>query len=54
MTATLLTVLTAGLLGGAIAADVTEVAVIAAVALVVIGIYSGVRMFADLCDLSRD
>jgi hypothetical protein len=52
--ATLLTVLSAGLLGGAIAADITAVGVIAAVALVLLGVYSGLRMFADLCDLSED
>jgi 4-hydroxybenzoate polyprenyltransferase len=51
---TMLTVAAAGLLGGAIAANVTAIVVIAAVALVLIGIYSGGRIFADLCDLSRD
>jgi hypothetical protein len=51
---TLLTVVSAGLLGGAIAADITVVGVFAAVALVLIGIYSGLGMFADLCDKSRD
>jgi hypothetical protein len=51
---TLLTVVCAGLLGGAIAADVTAIGVIAAVALVLLGVHSGVGMFADLCDQSRD
>jgi hypothetical protein len=51
---TLLTVVFAGLLGGAIAADITVMGVIGAVALVLIGIHSGLGMFADLCDESRD
>ena len=38
-----LTVFAAGLLGGGIAADITVMIVIAAVALVAIGIYNGVR-----------
>ena len=54
MIATLLTLIAAGVLGGAIAADVTAIEVIGAVALVLIGAYCGLRHFADLCDLSRD
>ena len=54
MIPTLLTVVAAGLLGGAIAADSTVMGVIGAVALVLIGIYCGLGMFADLCDESRD
>ena len=54
MIATFLTVVAAGLLGGAIAADLTAISVIAAVALVLIGVYSGLGMFADVCDLSKD
>jgi hypothetical protein len=52
--ATLLTVITAGVLGGAIAAELTALMVVAAVALVLIGAYSGLRMFTDLCALDRD
>ena len=54
MIPTLLTIVSAGLLGGAIAADITAIVVIAAVALVLLGVYSGLRMFADVCDLSED
>jgi len=51
---TLLTVFIAGLLGGAIALEVTAIVVIAGVALVLIAIANGGRNFAKLCDLSRD
>ena len=54
MILTFLTVVAAGLLGGAIAADITAIGVIAAIALVLIGVFSGLRMFADVCDLSKD
>ncbi len=46
----LLTVLTAALLGGAIAAEVTAVIVIAAAVLVLIGLGNGVVNLAQLCD----
>ncbi len=49
-----LTVFAAGLLGGGIAADITVMVVIAAVVLVVIGIYNGVRNLVSLCELRRD
>lgn len=51
---TLLTVLTAAVLGGAIAAGVTAVIVIAAATLVLIGLGNGVIRLADLCDRERD
>lgn len=50
MLPTLLTVLTAALLGGAIAAEITAVIVIAAAALVLIGLGNGVVNLAHLCD----
>jgi hypothetical protein len=46
----LLTVITAALLGGAIAAGVTAVIVIAAAGLVLIGLGNGVIKLADFCD----
>ena len=49
-----LTVFAAGVLGGGIAADITVIVVIAAVALALIGIYNGVRNLAALCELRRD
>ena len=49
-----LTVFAAGLLGGGIAADITVIVVIAAVALALIGIYNGVRNLVSLCELRRD
>jgi hypothetical protein len=52
--ATVLTVVAAALLGGAIAADIAVVVVLAAVALVAIGVYNGVRNYVGLCDLRRD
>jgi hypothetical protein len=52
--ATVLTVVAAALLGGAIAADVAVVVVLAAIALVAIGIYNGVRAYIGICDLRRD
>jgi hypothetical protein len=52
--ATLLTLLSAGVLGGAIAANMTAIVVIAATALALIGIYNGLRTFVRLCELRRD
>jgi hypothetical protein len=52
--ATALTVFAAAVLGGAIAADIAVVVVLAAVALAAIGIYNGVRSYVGLCDLRRD
>ena len=49
-----LTVFAAGMLGGGIAADITVIIVIAAVALAAIGIYNGVRNLVSLCELRRD
>ncbi len=46
----LLTVLTAALLGGGIATGVTAVIVVAAAALVLIGLGNGVVNLAHLCD----
>jgi hypothetical protein len=46
----LLTVVTAALLGGAIAAGITALIVVAAVALVVIGLGNGVVNLAHFCD----
>jgi hypothetical protein len=46
----LLTVIAAALLGGAIAAGITAVVVIATVALVLIGLGNGVIKLADFCD----
>jgi hypothetical protein len=54
MLAASLTVLSAAVLGGAIAADITAVVVLAAVALVLICAYNGLRNFASVCDLGRD
>ena len=50
----LLTVLTAAVLGGAIAAEITAVIAIAAAALVLIGIGNGVVNLAHFCDEERD
>jgi hypothetical protein len=47
---TLLTVFAAGVLGGAIATDITVIVVLAAVALIVIAAYNGVRSLLYLCD----
>jgi hypothetical protein len=52
--ATLLTVVAAGMLGGAIAADITVVGVVAVVALIVIGLYNGFSNLLDVCNLRRD
>jgi hypothetical protein len=49
-----LTVFAAGMLGGGIAADITVIIVIAAVALAAIGVYNGVRNLVSLCELRRD
>lgn len=49
----LLTVLTAALLGGAIAAGITAVIVIAAAALALIGLGNGVVNLAHFCDDQR-
>jgi hypothetical protein len=49
-----LTLLAAGLMGGGIAADITVLIVIAAVVLVVVGIFNGVRNLVSLCELRRD
>ena len=54
MVPTSLTLFAAGLLGGGVAADITVMIVIAAVALALIGIYNGVRNLASLCELRRD
>jgi hypothetical protein len=50
----LLTVVAAGLLGGGIAADITVVVVVAAVALTLIAIFNGVRHLVSVCELRRD
>jgi hypothetical protein len=52
--ATVLTVVAAGMLGGAIAADITVVGVVAVVALIVIGLYNGFSNLVDVCNLRRD
>jgi hypothetical protein len=49
----LLTVLAAGLLGGGIAAGITAVVVVAAVALVAIAAYNGLRNLLYVCDATR-
>ena len=49
-----LTVFAAGDARRGIAADITVIVVIAAVALVAIGIYNGVRNLVSLCELRRD
>ena len=46
----LLTVFAAGVLGGGIAADITAVVVIAAVALIVLCAYNGLRSLLYVCD----
>jgi hypothetical protein len=52
--ATFFTVVAAGLLGGAIAADITVVGVVAVVALIAIGFYNGFSSLVDVCELRRD
>ena len=47
---TLLTVFAAGVLGGGIATDITVIVVLAAIALIVIGAYNGLRNLLYLCD----
>ena len=47
---TLLTVFAAGILGGGIATGITVAVVIAAIALVVLAAYNGVRNLLYLCD----
>ena len=54
MLATILTVFAVGLLGGAIAADITVVGVVAVVALIAIGFYNGFSNLIDVCNLRRD
>jgi hypothetical protein len=49
-----LTVFSAAVLGGAIAADITVIVVVAAIALVLIGAYNGLRNLVSLCELRRD
>jgi hypothetical protein len=46
----LLTVFFAGVLGGGIATDITVIVVLAAIALIVIAAYNGVRSLLYLCD----
>jgi hypothetical protein len=46
----LLTVFAAGLLGGGIATDITVIVVIAAVALIVLCAYNGLRSLIYVCD----
>ena len=46
----LLTVFAAGLLGGGIATDITVIVVIAAVALIVLCAYNGLRSLLYVCD----
>jgi hypothetical protein len=46
----LLTVFAAGALGGGIAADITAIVVIAAVALIVLCAYNGLRGLLYVCD----
>ncbi len=52
----LLTVFAAGALGGGVAADITAIVVIAAVALIVLCAYNGLRGLPYVCDecSSRD
>jgi hypothetical protein len=55
MALTVLTVLVAGALGGAIAAHLTAIVIIATVALTLFGAYNGLRIVGGhLSDLSRD
>ena len=54
MAPALLTVFAAGLLGGGIAADITVMIVVAAIALVVIGVANGFHTLFDVFDLRRD
>ncbi len=54
MAPALLTVFAAGLLGGGIAAEITVMIVVAAVALVMIGVVNGFHTLFDVFDLRRD
>ncbi len=54
MAPALLTVFAAGLLGGGIAAEITVMIVVAAIALGVIGVINGFHALFDVCDLRRD
>jgi hypothetical protein len=54
MAPALLTVFAAGLLGGGIAAEITVMIVVAAVALVTIGVVNGFHTLFDVFDLRRD
>jgi hypothetical protein len=47
---TLLTVFAAGVLGGGVAIDVTVIVVLAAIALILIAAYNGLRNLLYLCD----
>jgi len=49
----LITVFAAGLLGGGIAANITVMVVIAAITLVVLGAYNGLRNLLYVCDSRR-
>lgn len=49
----LLTVFAAGALGGGVAAGITVIVVLAAVALVLIAAYNGLRSLLYLCDATR-
>ena len=53
MAPTLLTVFAAGLLGGGIATDITLMIVIAAVVLILIAAYNGLRNLLYVCDATR-
>ena len=55
MALTVLTVLAAGALGGAIAAHITAIVIVASIALVLFGAYNGLRIVAgQWSDMSRD
>ena len=54
MVPAVLTVTAAAVLGGGIAADITVIIVIAAVALAGSAIFNGVRNLVSLCELRRD
>jgi hypothetical protein len=47
---TLLTVFAAGVLGGGIATDITVIVVLAAIALILIAAYNGLRNLLYFCD----
>jgi|tagenome__1003787_1003787.scaffolds.fasta_scaffold17409689_1 hypothetical protein len=51
MIATLLTVFSAGVLGGALVVNLGAIVVIAAVALALIGIFNGMRTLVRVCEL---